>query len=389
MKNTKFYSRQHIDKKDIDSVVKCLKSDYLTTGPLNKIFENKINKFCNSKYCVPVNSGTSALITALFSMDLKKKDIILIPAVSFIATANCASLLGYKVKFIDVDKENGLINPTTLKKVLKKNNIKVLINVHLNGNVGDLKYIFEICKKNNVKIIEDACHAFGSEINYDKKTYKIGSNRYSDITTFSFHPVKTITTGEGGAVLTNNLKYYNNIKKFISHGMYFKPLEEKKYKWNYYDMDFPGYNFRMSDINCSLGISQIDKTKKFINKRNKIEKFYINYFLKYKNSISIIKINKNVKSSYHLFPIQIDFKKYNINKLEMLNKLLKMNIRCQIHYKPINHNFFYSNNNRLLGSEKYFNNTFSIPIHFNMNLNDAKYVAENIVRIFEKLKNKK
>ena len=147
MKNTKFYSRQHIDKNDIDSVVKCLKSNFLTTGPLNKIFEKKINKFCKSKYCVPVNSGTSALIAALLAMNLKKRDIILVPAVSFIATANCASLLGYKVKLIDVNKENGLINPGNLKKVLKKNKVKVLINVHLNGNVGDLKSIFQICKK--------------------------------------------------------------------------------------------------------------------------------------------------------------------------------------------------------------------------------------------------
>ena len=388
MKNTNFYSRQYIDKKDIDSVVKCLKSNFLTTGPLNKIFEKKINKFCDSKFCVPVNSGTSALIAALLSMDLKKNDIVLVPAISFIATANCASLLGYKVKFIDVDSKNGLIDPKTLEKVLKKNKIKVLINVHLNGNAGDLRSIFKTCRKNNVKIIEDACHAFGTEITYEKKPYKIGSNKYSDITTFSFHPVKSITTGEGGAILTNNKKYYEKMKKYISHGMFAKSLVEKKYKWNYYDMDFAGYNFRLSDINCALGITQLDKIKKFIKKRNEIAKFYNNFFLKYEDIISVLKIKKNIKSSHHLYPIQIDFKKYKINKLEMLSKLLKIGIRCQIHYKPINYNSFYAQKESLNGSKKYFENTFSIPIHFNMNLNDAKYVSKNIIKIFKEIMHK-
>jgi len=388
LKNTNFYSRQYIDKKDIDSVVKCLKSNFLTTGPLNKIFEKKINKFCNSKFCVPVNSGTSALIAALNSMNLRKNDIILVPAISFIATANCASLLGYKVKFIDVDSKSGLINPDNLKRVLKKNKIKVLINVHLNGNTSDLKSIFKICKKKNVKIIEDACHAFGTEITYQKKNYKIGSNKYSDITTFSFHPVKSITTGEGGAILTNNKKYYEKMKKYISHGMFSKPLVEKKYTWNYYDMDFAGYNFRLSDINCALGITQLDKIRKFIKKRSEIAKFYDDFFIKYKDFISTLKINRNIKSSHHLYPIQIDFKKYRINKLEMLNKLLKIGIRCQVHYKPINYNSFYIQKESLVGSEKYFENTFSIPIHFNMNLNDAKYVSKNIIRVLKKLMHK-
>ena len=386
MKNTKFYSRQYIDKDDIKSVVKSLKSNFLTTGPLNKLFEKKVRNFCQSKFCILVNSGTSALIASLHSINLKKNDIVLVPAISFVATANCASLLGLKVKFIDVDAKTGLINPETLKKALKKNKAKAIINVHLNGNIGDLRPIFKICKKKNIKIIEDACHAFGTEIKNGKKFYRIGSNKYSDITTFSFHPVKTITTGEGGAILTNNKKYYDYIKKYINHGMFPKPLEEKKYSWNYYDMDFPGSNFRMSDINCALGISQLKKTKKFIQKRQKIAKFYDNFFAKHKNIIELIKIKKNIKSSYHLYPIQIKFKKYKINKFEMLNKLLKIGIRCQIHYKPITLNSFYLQKNKLDGSKNYYENTFSIPIHYSMNLSDATYVARNIVKIFKKLK---
>jgi UDP-4-amino-4,6-dideoxy-L-N-acetyl-beta-L-altrosamine transaminase len=178
------------------------------------------------------------------------------------------------------------------------------------------------------------------------------------------------------------------MKKYISHGMFTKPLVEKKYKWNYYDMDFAGYNFRLSDINCALGITQLDKIMKFIKKRNEIAKFYNNFFFKYKDFISTLKINRNIKSSHHLYPIQIDFKKYRINKLEMLNKLLKIGIRCQIHYKPINHNSFYIQKENLVGSEKYFKNTFSIPIHFNMNLNDAKYVSKNIIKVLKKLMHK-
>ncbi len=371
------YSKQDINKSDLNSVIKTLKSNYLSKGPAVTKFENEIKKVTNSKFVIAVNSGTSALIGAIKSLNLKPKSLILIPNITFVATANSALLAGYKVELIDVSKKTGLVEKSDLIKKLKNKNISCFINVHLNGNICNLRKIHQICKKNNVKIIDDACHALGTEFKINKKKYRIGDNKFCDISTLSFHPTKLITTGEGGAILTNNKSIFNKLKKITNHGYESFKIKKGKFSHNYYKIISPGYNFRISDLNCSLGISQLKRFNSKIIQRRKIAKFY-DIFFKRNQNIETLKINKFVKCAYHLYPIFIKNEK-KINKIQLIKKLKNKNIITQIHYLPLNHQpLFKKNNKSYLKSNEYFQKVLSIPIHDGIKLRDAKYIAKTI-----------
>lgn len=378
------YSKQDINKSDLTSIIETLKSHQLSKGPAVVKFENELKKVTNSKYVVAVNSGTSALIGAIKSLNLKKKSVILVPNITFVATASSALLTGYKVELIDVSKKTGLVEENDLIKKLRNKKISCFINVHLNGNICNLRAIRQICKRNNVKIIDDACHGLGTKFNINKKRYRIGDNKFCDISTLSFHPTKLITTGEGGAILTNNKSIFKNVKKIINHG--YEPLKIKKGKYthNYYKIVSPGYNFRISDLNCSLGISQLKRFNSKINQRRKIAKFYDIFFKKNQN-IDTLKIKKFIKCAYHLYPIFIK-KEKKINKIQLIKKLRDKNIITQIHYLPLNHQpLFKKNNKSFLKSNEYFQKVLSIPIHYDIKLQDAKYIAKTINDEVEKL----
>ena len=205
------YSKQSIDISDIKVVSETLKSKSLSRGPLVKKFEKKLANLTGSKYSLVVNSGTSALILAIQSLSLPKKSYIALPNITFVATANSVLLSGYKVLLIDVDSETGLVDCQKLEKKIKNRNISCFINVHLNGNIEKLNKIYNLCKKKNIKIIDDACHALGTKYYINNKNYKICDNSFCDISTLSFHPAKIITSGEGGAILTNKKKIYQRV----------------------------------------------------------------------------------------------------------------------------------------------------------------------------------
>jgi UDP-4-amino-4,6-dideoxy-L-N-acetyl-beta-L-altrosamine transaminase len=371
------YSKQEINKSDIISVIKTLKFNNLSRGPAVDQFENKLKKITNSKFAVAVNSGTSALIGAINSLSLKKNSTILVPNITFVATASSVLLSGFKVELIDVSEDTGLVIPDELSKKLQNKNISCFINVHLNGNIENLPLIHKICKKKKVKIIDDACHALGTTFKNKKKLHRIGDNAFCDISTFSFHPTKLITTGEGGAILTNNIKYFSKIKKITNHGYENYKIKNKNYYHNYYKIVEPGYNFRISDLNCSLGLSQLNRFRSKIKHRRKIALLYNNYF-KDNENINILKINPSIKSAHHLYPIFIkDYKK--INKIELMDKLKKKNIFTQIHYLPISKQPLFNNNNKkFLKSDKYFQKVLSIPIHDGIKLKDIKFISKTI-----------
>ena len=358
------YSRQLITKKECAQINKILLSNYLTQGPMVPKFEKKISKYCGSKFTVAVNSGTSALHIACLALNIDVNDIVWTSAISFVASANCAAYCGAKVEFLDIDIKTFNISidffENKLKIAKKKNKLpKAIILVHLGGLACDLKRINKLRKKYKFKIIEDASHAIGSTYHETK----IGDCKYSDIAVFSFHAVKTITTCEGGAATTNNKNIYNKLLIYREHGIVRQNQSKFKNKRpKYYNQIRLGYNYRMNDVEATLGLMQLKKINKWIKYKNFLANRYRLAFKELPLKYQLIP--KNYYSSYHLYIILIKSRKYSRD--QVLKKLIKKGIGCNIHYMPIyKHNYYKkrSNNNKFPASEVYYRNCISIPIY--------------------------
>jgi UDP-4-amino-4,6-dideoxy-N-acetyl-beta-L-altrosamine transaminase len=373
------YSRQSISKKDIKEVSSVLKSDFLTTGPKVEEFEKKLKKIFLSKYSLVLNSATSALHVACMSLDLKKNEYLWTSPISFVASSNCALYCGANVDFVDIDPNTFNISVENLEKKLKitkKNKLpKILVIVHLAGHPVDLKRIRYLSLKYNFKIIEDASHAVGSIYNRSK----IGDCKYSDICIFSFHPVKIITTGEGGSILTNSKKIFKKASILRSHGID-KNIKNKKDPW-FYDQKSLGYNYRMNDIEAALGLSQLSRLNKFVNQRNKIANIYKKNLNK---NIKLQSILPNSKSSMHLFIICLKEKL----KIKVFNSLKKNGINTNLHYKPIYRNSFYKrynfNKNNFKNSEKYYKEAITLPLYYDLKKAHQMKIIKIINRVFNK-----
>mgnify|MGYP001198828004 CR=1 FL=1 len=378
------YGRQSISGDDIKNVNRILKSDYLTQGPTIEKLERKISKFCKSKYSVAVNSATSALHISCLALGLKKNQILWTSPISFTASANCALHCGAKVDFIDIDLDTFNICPLKLEQKLKNTSKKkrpsILVVVHLGGLSCDMIKIKKLSQKYKFKIIEDASHAIGSK----QKNVPVGSCKYSDIAIFSFHPVKIITTGEGGVITTNQLKLYETLKLLREHGIQknqSKIIGKVDGPWFYQQQNL-GFNFRMSDIHAILGVSQIRKVKNFLKIRQKIAKLYIDKLSKH--PIKFQKVNKDYFSSYHLFIIRVS---KNI-RLKLFNYLRKKKINVNLHYIPIYKHIFYKKkfnfkNNYLKNSEEYYKSAISIPIYPGLKKKNQIFVIKVISNFFK------
>ena len=381
------YSRQFLFSKDIKKVTKVLKSDYLTQGQEVPKFEKELSNFCKSKYALVVNSATSALHLTCLALDLKPNDYLWTVPITFVASANCGLYCGAKVDLVDIDKNTFNIDINSLEKKLKsakkRNKLpKIVIPVHFAGNPCDLKKLSQLSKKYRFKIVEDASHALGSKY-LDKN---IGDNTFSDATIFSFHPVKPITSGEGGAVVCKDKKIYQKIKMLREHGIVkdkkFFGLKKNVQPW-YYEQQQLGFNYRMSDISAALGNSQLSHLKLFLKKRNQIAKIYENKLNK--NYISFQKIQKNCYSSRHLFIIKLAKRFHK----KMFNYLRKNKIYVQIHYIPIYKQPYYKKNfnfkkENFPNSEKYYSQAISIPIFFNLSIKKQYQVIKLINSFFSK-----
>jgi len=383
MKNLIPYNKQNVINKDIQIVSKSLKEDLITTGKNVEKFELKIKNQIKSKYVVVCSSGTSAIHLSLMSMNLKKNDVILMPAVNFISVYNISKILELKIYLVDVDPISGQMTPDTLLDCIKKNkikNIKILITMFLGGYPENIPELYKKKKKYNFKIIEDACHAFGSKYFYKKKYFNVGSCKHADISTFSFHPVKSIATGEGGAISTNNKKIYKILRLLRNHGI----IRHKKYHWKY-NIKTPGFNYRISDINCALGISQIKRLDKFISKRRKI---YNLYFKKLKNYVVFYNYNLKNKPCYHLCLISINFKKIKSSKDNFMKFMKQNKILTQYHYIPIYKFDIYKKNKHFFNNtEYYYKNSVSLPIYYDMDLKTINIVINKIILFLRKNKN--
>ena len=365
------YGKHYIDKKDLKSVSNTLNSNWLTQGPKVKTFEDKIKKFLGCKFSLAVNSGTAALHLACISLDLKEGDIVLSTPITFLSSVNAALYLNAKPIFIDIDKKNYCIDLNKLEKKLielkkLKKSIKVLIVTDYAGQMSDWKKIKFLSKKYNFKTINDNCHSLGSKYYKDQKY----APKFADIVTHSFHPVKLITTGEGGCLSTNNKKIYKKVLDLRSHGVVRSEYLRKKFGSWFYSMEKLGYNYRMPDINASLGISQFQKINKFLKRRKEIANLYYKGFGKNKN-IVLPFIEKYCDHSFHLFPIQINFKKLKINKKKFFKLMLEKKINLQVHYIPIYLQKYYRNKfkykpNLCPVAENFYKSMFSLPVYFSL-----------------------
>ncbi len=374
------YGSQFIDKSDIVSVSKTLKNEKITTGPKVKEFENKIKKFLNCKYAITCNSGTSALFIAYQALNVNKNSIIIMPSINFIASYRVAKFFTNNIFLSDVDSFTGQMTPELLSQCIKKYKLKkvdIVNTMYLGGNPYFIKEFYKMKKKFKFMIVEDSCHAFGAQYKIKNKTYKIGSCKHSDVSTFSFHPLKTITTGEGGLVTTNNKNLYLNSSLIRSHGI---QRNFKSYWKN--QIEIPGMNFRMSDLNAALGITQLRKVSFFIKKRRKISQKYNEYLGNFSNYIKPIQnTDKNFFSANHLKILHFNFKKLKCKKDDIFNFFLKRKIFLQFHYRSINeYKIFNSKSDVLNGARKYCSSAISFPIHPKLN-------AKQIDLIFNTLKN--
>jgi dTDP-4-amino-4,6-dideoxygalactose transaminase len=372
------YGRQYIDNQDIKFVSKALKEDLITTGAYVKKFENEISKFLKVKYVASCNSGTAALHLAFMAINLQKDDVVIMPAINFIAVYNIAKFMNSKIFLADVDPLTGQMTPETLLECIKNNKlkrIKVIVTMYLGGYPENIIEFYNIKKKFNCYLIEDACHAFGAKYLFNKNFLPIGCCYHSDISTFSLHPVKTITSGEGGLITTKNRAFYNTIVSLRSHGI----EKDKNFYWKY-NLSRSGFNYRLSDINCALGLGQLKKINKFINYRKRIFNIYRIKLKKITNSIRVPLYNKS-NPSYHLFLISIAFKKIRCTKDRLLNFLKKNNIFCQYHYIPIYRFKLFNkkiNLNSYKGAEFYYRNTISLPIFYSLSIRFQRKIINKI-----------
>ena len=360
------YSRQSINDDDINEVIKVLKSDLITQGPIVQKFAKTICTYTSSNYSVLTNSATSALHIACLSLGLGKGDILWTSPNSYVASANVGLLCNAEIDFVDIDPFNYNICIHALSDKLKNAEKygklpKIVMPVHFAGQSCDMKAIKKLSEKYGFKIIEDASHAIGGSYN----GAKIGSCRFSDITVFSFHPVKIITTAEGGCATTNNTEIFENLKLFSSHGVTRDPkkMDIKTDEPWIYDQISIGLNYRMSDLNAALGLSQILKIDKFITKRHEIAR---NYSKQLKTiDLTLPKQEDYSLSAFHLFPIQVK------NRKKVFNLLHQNNIKVNVHYRPIYTQPFWQKKGFKYGmcpnAEYYYSRAISLPMFYDLN----------------------
>ncbi len=391
MKNGKFafipYGKQTIEEEDIKAVEEVLRNDFLTTGPKVKEFEKALCDYTGAKYAVAVSSGTAALHLAALIL-LNPQDLVLTTPNSFLATSNSILYAGAKPIFVDI-KEDGNIDLDKCIKLLEKNkNIKALFGVHFSGNPLEMEKLKYIKEKFNIKILEDAAHALGAVYSNQVQSskFRVGNSLFSDVTIFSFHPVKHITTAEGGAILTNDEEIYKKALRLRNHGI------NRDGKWQsdiekgpwYYEMVELGYNYRITDIQCALGISQLKKLDRFIQKRKEIAKRYDKAF---ENTLikPLYKFNPN--SAYHLYVVRVDFDKVKITKAKLFEEMRKRGIFLQLHYIPINKQPFYKSlgygSEDLPNTYRYYKEAFSIPMYPGLSEEEQNYVIKSLFEVLK------
>ena len=382
------YGRQSINSNDKKLVLKSLEANLITTGSYVAEFEKKLKKYFGTKYTLACSSATAGLHMAFLSLDIKKNDNIIMPAINFIASYNLLSILGANIYLCDVDQQTGQMSPESISECIKLNKlkkIKAIVTMYLGGYPSNIVNFYKIKKKYRCFLIEDACHALGARYKTSNQSFKVGSCKHSDIAVFSLHPVKPITSGEGGIVCTNNFKIYKKIELLRSHG-----IKRTKKHW-IYDIEFCGYNYRLSDINCALAISQLSRISDLILKREKIFNYYKKRLSDFSKDVKILDFNSKISPSYHLLLASFNFKRMKISKDFFIKMLMKKKIIVQQHYIPI---FRFKkifkqkiNIRNYKGTINYYNNTISLPIYYDLSKKKIDYIINIIKKFLNKYAN--
>lgn len=363
-----YYGKQFIDEQDINAVIEVLKSDFLTQGPVIEKFEKAVAEYCGVKYAVAVTNATSALHIACLAAGLDKDDILWTSPITFTASANCGRYCGADVDFVDIDDNSYDMSVIALKEKLEKSKIKpkVVIPVHLAGQSCEMQKIYDLSKQYGFTVIEDASHAIGA----DYKDTKVGCCKYSDMTVFSFHPVKIITTGEGGMVLTNNEELYKKLTLYRSHCITRDEnlmTKEADGPWYYQQIDL-GFNYRMTELQAALGLSQLAKVDKFVARRRQLADRY-NELLK-DLPLKLPYQNPDTDSSWHLYIVRVDFNKVKKTKKQIFAEMKAKGVCLNLHYIPVHTQPYYKNLGFKHGdfpfSEKYYEEAFTLPLYYSL-----------------------
>ena len=378
------YGRQSIDQSDIDAVVEVLKGDWITQGPAVERFENDLKLFFGAKHACAVSNGTAALHLTGLVLGWQPSDIVITSPITFLATANCIVYSGATPDFVDIDPVTYTIDPNQLEEKVKTyqsqgKKVKAVIGVDYAGHPCDWKALREIADIYDLQLVNDNCHSLGASYFGDKQ-YAV---EYADVVTQSYHPVKHITTGEGGAILTNNQEIDKKVKRLRNHGITknHDQMENNDGPW-YYEIHEVGYNYRITDFQCVLGSSQLKKLDQFVLKRREIAKKYDEFF----SDVDYLKIPETlntVSHAYHLYPLLMNFEKAGMKRSVFFEEMKNNGIKLQVHYIPVHlHPFYKKSFGMNVGdfqvAEQFYQNEFSLPVYTNLSMNEFQIVTSHI-----------
>jgi len=393
------YGRQSIDDADVAAVEDVLRGDWLTTGPNIEAFEGALCEIVGSDYAVACANGTAALHLAMLALDLKTGSAAVVPSVTFLATANAVRYVDGEVVFADVDPETGLMGVEHLEPALSRggaSDIKAVLPVHYAGQCSDPVGIEEISRHHSLAVIEDSAHAIGTTYAYPEGQAAVGSCSHSDMSVFSFHPVKTITMGEGGAITTNDPDRATKLRQLRNHGITRSPIdfvnaelafdEHRQVNPWYYEMETVGFNYRASDVHCALGQSQLSKLDHFVVRRRELVELYD---LKFADMAPILRPLGRVpgcKPGWHLYAVRIDFDEIGIDRAAFMRRLREKGIGSQVHYLPVHMQPYYRNRYGeidLPGAENFYRSILSLPLFPSMGESDVDRVVSAVSELID------
>jgi UDP-4-amino-4,6-dideoxy-N-acetyl-beta-L-altrosamine transaminase len=389
------YGRQVIEDDDIAAVTEALRGDYLTTGPAVARFESALAHYTGAKHAVVCANGTAALHMTARALNLGPGTRIVVPSVTFLATASAPHLNGAEIVFADIDPNTGLMTPETLSNAIARaGKADAVFNVHLNGQCGALEEIAAIARINKMKIVDDACHTLGaSYVGSNAGACRIGANAHSDLSVFSFHPVKAIAMGEGGAVTANDPDLARRLVLARNHGMTREgrdftniadafDSEGRANPW-YYELVEPEFNWRANDIQCALGLSQLAKLDRFLARRRAVVATYDALLAPYAPIVKPLARTRSCLPAWHLYVARIDFKQAGIGRAALMRALHDEGIGTQVHYFPVHRQSYYAQRfpATLPGADLYYSRALSLPLSAAMDEDDAERVVDALVRV--------
>ncbi len=395
------YGRQHISQADIEAVIAVLKSDWLTQGPAVPAFEKELAERVGAKYAVACASGTAALHLAMLALGIGAGDEIVTSANTFLASANCARFVGAGVRFVDINVDTGLIDCQALERVLRSDTdrrIKVVIPVHFAGQPADLPAIYNMARQHGAWVVDDACHAIGATYDHEGKTCPIGSNRHSDLTVFSFHPVKHVAMGEGGAVTTPSSELAEKLARLRCHGIRKNSFINNEMAtatageinpW-YYEMQELGYNYRLTDIQAALGTSQLRRLSWSLRRRQEITACYRRLLQDEfaDGTVRPLAVADNITHAYHLFVVLIEFERLGVSRARVMTSLRENGIGTQVHYIPVPLQPYYRRHcgtgaGDFPNTEKYYARALSLPMYPDLSDTDCERVIGELKKALQ------